>query len=154
MTENEVAGADPVRELFDQVRLLFHELSRTAERLHADEPVTVGTRAILEWLLRHGAGTVPQIARSRSVARQHIQPLVNSLVRDGLVALEANPAHQRSPLVHLTADGEELIRRMLRREELLLAPLLAPLGDHDLRQATRTLEAVRHAIGGSEVEGR
>src|SRR5512138_3252979 len=96
-------------ELLDEVRLLWHVTVRTAERLHEAEPVTVGMRAVLEFLARNGPTAVPEIARSREVTRQHIQALVNGLLELRLVALDENPAHRRSALVRLTPEGQKTI---------------------------------------------
>jgi DNA-binding MarR family transcriptional regulator len=68
--------------------------------------MTLGMRAALELLLVGGPATVPRIARSRGVTRQHVQALVNGLLAQGLVALRPNPAHKRSPLVALSPAGE------------------------------------------------
>ena len=51
-------------QLFDEVRLLEHQLVRTVEVLHADLAVTAPRRAVLEYLHRHGPSTVPDIARA------------------------------------------------------------------------------------------
>jgi DNA-binding MarR family transcriptional regulator len=59
----------------------------------------------MESLADQGPQTVPALARARPVARQHIQVLVNDLVRFGLVETRPNAAHKRSPLFALTARG-------------------------------------------------
>ena len=55
--------AQPVDELLDQVRLLWHVLVQAAERLHEGEPVTLGMRAVMEFLARNGPTTVPDKER-------------------------------------------------------------------------------------------
>ena len=107
---------EPIDELFDQVRLMWHVMVLTAERLHDEEPVTLGMRAVMEFLARNGPAAVPDIARSRHVTRQHIQALVNELLELRLVSLDENPAHRRSALVRLTPEGKKGIERMKRRE--------------------------------------
>ena len=139
--------AEPVVELLDEVRLLFHRAAQAVEELHAGEPVTAGTRAVLEALGRGGPATVPDVARSRHVSRQHIQTLVNDLLAKGLVAAEGNPAHRRSPLYALTPEGARTLRRISGRERRYIAGLDLPLGPGQLATATRTLATVRHALG-------
>jgi DNA-binding MarR family transcriptional regulator len=141
--------SDSLDELFDQVRLLWHVLVQTTERLHEDEPVTLGMRAVLEFLARQGPTAVPEIARSRQVTRQHIQALVNDLLELRLVSLDDNPAHRRSALVRLTAEGQRAIDRMKRRERQFLERLELEARPDDLRRAATTLSAVRKALGGS-----
>jgi len=140
--------AQPVDELLDQVRLLWHVLVQAAERLHEGEPVTLGMRAVMEFLARNGPTTVPDIARSRHVTRQHIQTLVNSLLELRLVALVDNPAHRRSALVRLTPEGQRGIERMKRRERQLFDSLELKTKPDDLRRAAAVLSAVREALGG------
>jgi len=141
--------SDSLDELFDQVRLLWHVLVQTTERLHEDEPVTLGMRAVLEFLARQGPTAVPEIARSRQVTRQHIQALANELLELRLVSLDDNPAHRRSALVRLTAEGQRAIDRMKRRERQFLERLELEARPDDLRRAATTLSAVRKALGGS-----
>jgi DNA-binding MarR family transcriptional regulator len=139
---------NPLDELFDQVRLLWHVLVQTTERLHEGEPVTLGMRAVLEFLARYGPTAVPEIARSRQVTRQHIQALVNELLELRLVSLDDNPAHRRSALVRLTAEGQKTVDRMMRRERQFLERLELEARPDDLRRAATTLGVVRKAMGG------
>jgi DNA-binding MarR family transcriptional regulator len=136
-----------IESLLDEVRLLWHVAVDAAERLHADEPVTVGMRGVMEFVQVHGPATVPQVARSRHVTRQHIQTLVNGLVTLRLVALEENPAHRRSALVALTPEGRSAIERMRRRERAFLQRLDLRRSAAELGRAAETLRAVREALG-------
>jgi DNA-binding MarR family transcriptional regulator len=140
--------AEPVEELLDQVRLTWHVTVQAAERLHADEPITLGMRAVLELLARSGATAVPEMARSRHVTRQHIQALVNELLALRLVSLADNPAHRRSALVELTPDGRRTIERMKRRERRLFERLALRARPDEVRRAAATLRALREALGG------
>jgi DNA-binding MarR family transcriptional regulator len=137
---------DPLEGLLDQVRLLWHVMVQAAERLHEGEPVTLGMRAVLEFLARNGPTPVPNIARSRQVTRQHIQVLVNRLLELRLVSLDENPAHQRSALVRLTPEGQKLIDRMTRRERLVLDRLDLKVKPDELRRAAIALDSVREAL--------
>jgi DNA-binding MarR family transcriptional regulator len=139
---------EPLDELFDQVRLMWHVMVLTAERLHEDELVTLGMRAVMEFLARNGPAAVPDIARSRHVTRQHIQALVNDLLELRLVSLDENPAHRRSALVRLTPEGRKGIERMKRRERQFFDGLELKARPDDLRRAAATLSAVREAMGG------
>jgi DNA-binding MarR family transcriptional regulator len=138
----------PLDELLDQVRLLWHVMAQAAERLHEREPVTLGMRAVLEFLARNGPTAVPEIARSRQVTRQHIQALVNDLLELRLVSLDDNPAHRRSALVRLAPGGQSVIDRMQRHERRFLDRLDLEAGPEDLRAAAATLSAIRKALGG------
>ena len=140
---------EPIEELLNQVRLLWHVMVQTAERLHEGESVTLGMRAVLEFLSRNGPTSVPNVARSRQVTRQHIQVLVNRLLEIRLVSLDENPAHQRSALVRLTPQGQKLIDRIMRRERLVLDRLNLKTKPDELRRAAMTLNSVREALEGN-----
>jgi DNA-binding MarR family transcriptional regulator len=139
---------EAIEQLFDEVRLLWHAMVQSGEQLHEKEPVTLGMRAVLEFLALNGPSTVPHIARSRNVTRQHIQTLVNALVEQDLAALGANPAHRRSALVRLTLEGEKVIERMRRREHRFFERTELGSKADDLRRSAQTLRAVRNALGG------
>jgi DNA-binding MarR family transcriptional regulator len=138
--------AEQLVALLEEVRLLFHLAAQAAEQLHQDEPVTAGGRAVLELVHQAGPAPVPEMARRRNVSRQHIQLLVNALLSEGLVEAQENPAHRRSPVIALTTKGRATIRRMLEREQKLLARMDLRVGAHQLAAATKTLGAVRAAM--------
>ncbi len=141
---------DTIDGLLDEVRLMWHRMVEVGERLHAGETVTLGMRGVLEALLLRGPATVPALARSRHVTRQHIQVLVNELLVQGLLAQTANPAHRRSPLIELTREGERVIRRMKRREARLFERVRLGVASAAVAQAARTLRLVREALDGSD----
>ncbi len=140
---------EAIEELLDEVRLLWHAMAQSGERLHEREPVTLGMRAILESLTLHGPATVPHIARSRHVTRQHIQSLVNALLGLDLAALEPNPAHRRSALVRLTPEGQKAFERMRRRERRFYDRSDLGRKAEELKRAAHTLRTVRNALGGT-----
>jgi DNA-binding MarR family transcriptional regulator len=137
-----------IDELLDQVRLLWHVTVQAGERLHEGEAVTLGMRAVLEFLEANGPRAVPEIARNRHVTRQHIQVLVNGLLELRLVSLDDNPAHRRSSLVRLTPVGQKAIARMRKRERQFLDGLKLSARPEELRRAAAILKAVREALGG------
>ena len=140
---------EDIEDLVNEVRLLFHQFVQAGERLHEDETVTIAMRAVLEYLVRNGSSTVPDIARSRHVSRQHIQTLVNALVEVDAVELAENPAHKRSSLVVLTSDGKRTIDRMRKREARFFAKTDFGVSQTEMRKAVRTLRSVRNALGES-----
>ena len=137
-----------IDELLDQVRLLWHVTVQAGERLHEGEAVTLGMRAVLEFLEANGPRAVPEIARNRHVTRQHIQVLVNGLLELRLVLLDENPAHRRSSLVRLTPEGQKAIARMRKRERQFLGGLELHAKPDELRRAAVVLKSVREALGG------
>lgn len=138
--------SDAIEELLNEVRLLFNRAVQVGEELHADEPVSMGMRAVLEFLQRNGPAPVPEIARRRMVSRQHVQVLANALEERELVTRAPNPAHRRSALVRLTREGERTITRMRRREARLYDRADVGLRREEVERAARALARVRSAL--------
>lgn len=134
--------------LFNETVALFLVLRAALERLHGQGSLTAVRRSLLRDLDRLGPQTVPQLARARLVSRQDVQPIVNALVREGLVEFVANPAHRRSPLVRLTAQGKDLLEAMRRREREIAAQLELPGSAQEIERATEVLRAARQALEG------
>jgi DNA-binding MarR family transcriptional regulator len=136
--------------LFDEVRLLEHRLVQVAEKLHSGAGVTIPGRAVLEYLLRCGPTSVPDIARARYVSRQHIQTIVDTLADAGLVQSRPNPAHRRSPLFTLTDSGASAITAIHERERQLLKARLTGIDRDEVAAAVALLTAVRGALDDQE----
>ena len=132
--------------VMDQTLALFRRLRLVAEELHGGGPLSGGKRNLLRELERLGPRTVPQMARARSVTRQHVQMHVNDLAGQGYVELVDNPAHKRSKLVRLTEEGEGAVALMRRREVRLLSQLDVAATEEELRNAANVLRAVRGAF--------
>jgi DNA-binding MarR family transcriptional regulator len=140
--------------VIDETRALFHRLKVAAEQLHRGAGISAGQRAVLMDLASSGAQTVPQMARSRPVSRQHIQSLVNPLLAAGLVALAENPAHKRSRIVQLTEEGRAAVSEMRRGERQLLEGLPHGIPTEDLEVAARALRGLRDYFSASGWERR
>jgi DNA-binding MarR family transcriptional regulator len=138
--------------VIDETRALFHRLRLAAEQLHATERLPAGERAVLIELAAEGPRTVPDMAQARPVSRQHIQTLVNALMKRGLVRLIENPRHQRSKLVELTRVGSALAKTVRSREEKTLAQLGRELDSAELEQAAETLGHVRELFAGDRFQ--
>ena len=74
-----------------------------------------GVWGLLRSLREGGPQTVPALARSRPVSRQHIQTLADAMAADGLVTFKPNPAHKRSQLVAMTPKGEQVYETLARK---------------------------------------
>jgi DNA-binding MarR family transcriptional regulator len=73
-----------------------------------------GSWGVMRSLALGGPQTVPALARARPVARQRIQLIADELAARGLVAFHENPAHRRSKLLRLTAQGERVHAELTR----------------------------------------
>ena len=137
---------DIVTAVINEVRLLNNRLIELVDDLHHDTGISAPQRAVLEFIHRDGPATVPTIARTRGVTRQHIQTISNELRALNLIEPLKNPAHQRSPLMTLTESGRETIERMLLREGEHLAGSVSDLDENRLLSAVQTLADLRHAL--------
>lgn len=158
MSKASLARADTARaalalgRVIDETRALFHRLRIAAEQLHAAERLPAGERSVLVELATEGPRTVPEMARARPVSRQHIQTLVNVLMKRGLVRLIENPRHQRSKLVELTRGGNSLAKTVRSREGKTLARLGRELDPAELEQAAEMLGQVRELFAGDRFQ--
>ncbi len=135
-----------LRAVVDETVALYHRLRWVSERMYGDEGLGAARRGILRGVDRYGPQTVPELARTRSVTRQHVREVVEALAEDGLVELVANPRHKRSMLVCATPQGHSLVVRMDEADDRLLAAVGARLSRRDLASAARTLAAVREGF--------
>jgi DNA-binding MarR family transcriptional regulator len=75
--------------------------------------------------VKDGPQTVPDMARSRPVSRQHCQTIANALEAQGLVEFIDNPKHRKSKLVRATKKGRVRFQSM-RKQFLAAAGVYAP----------------------------
>jgi DNA-binding MarR family transcriptional regulator len=100
----------------------------------------------LRGLARFGAQTVPQLARTRGVSRQHVQEVVDALAADALVERAPNPHHARSVLVRATPRGEALVKQLDQIDQRVLHAAAGHLARADLTVTAKTLRAMREAF--------
>jgi DNA-binding MarR family transcriptional regulator len=115
-----------------------------------------GVWGVLRSLRLEGPQTVPALARSRPVSRQHVQTLADAMAADGLVALKPNPAHKRSQLVTLTAKGEQVYEALTKKLAAISDDLAA---DMDAKKVVATADTLKQLaakldaiLGGAEEE--
>lgn len=90
--------------------------------------------------------TVAQIARQMGLARQNVQRLADLLAADRIVEYVANPDHQRSKLVRLTAAGRKTLAVLMRRQESWANRIAAGVPAAELKAAARTLQKLRAGL--------
>jgi DNA-binding MarR family transcriptional regulator len=73
-----------------------------------------GARWQVLWVADETARTVPDIAQRLGRTRQAVQRLADVLAADGLAEWRNNPAHRRSPLLALTAEGRHALGAIMR----------------------------------------
>ena len=113
----------------------------SGENIGAVTPSGAGTYGLLRSLAENGPQTVPEIARARPVARQHIQRMANEMAAQGLVEFTTNPAHKRSRLLTITPAGASLYTALSARMSELAERLAADMDIDDLTTTVATLRA-------------
>ena len=140
-------AGSPLQSIFTEATALTKRLGLLRRQLHAGDARSLLERGLLHELAQHGPQTVPHLARSRNVSRQHIQTLVNRMASEGQLQFVENPAHQRSSLVQITAAGKALLAAIDRREATHLSELRIDLSEEKLRLAAEVLHKLRQSIG-------
>ena len=105
-----------------------------------------GEFGVLRMLVLEGAQTVPAMARSRPVSRQHCQTIVNALEAQGFAEFVENPKHKRSHLVRVTKAGRVRFEAMTK-QFLGVASTFAPhFSADELTNATDVLRRAREVL--------
>ncbi|GGS94038.1 MarR family winged helix-turn-helix transcriptional regulator [Streptomyces cinerochromogenes] len=131
--------ADRLTEVFALVGPLYRRVYRKVEQAESIEGLSVGVRAVLDLLRQHGPMTVPQLGRAQTLSRQFVQRMVNDAAAQHLVEVIPNPAHQRSSLIRLTADGLAAITAVHAREHAALRQVSGNLTGADVDACVHVL---------------
>ncbi|HJP50809.1 MAG: MarR family winged helix-turn-helix transcriptional regulator [Pseudomonadales bacterium] len=131
-----------IEKLIWQNRRLFQRFRFVSDTLLQDTGINTSQRAVLEFLYKQKPRTVPQIAKEKSVSRQHIQIIVNSLTDSGLIKIVENPSHKRSPLIRITRKGEDLFDSVRRQEVFLFRTIGERFSEEELATAGRVLRSI------------
>jgi DNA-binding MarR family transcriptional regulator len=135
------------------VRRCFWLLKNASDNLMVDLGVTASQRAVLEHLAEFGPATVPAIARHKTVSRQAIQELMDSLLAKRWVTSESNPAHRRSCNCALSRTGRALFKAIQAREIRALSRLAQPFDARSLANAATQLERLQQELKHSTSKG-
>lgn len=123
------------------IKNLYKEINKISNTyLHYDD-LNVSQRLILEELL-HQTLTVPQIAKSHNVSRQHIQTNVNALLKKELIKSKENSNHKRSRLMELTSKGKQLFTEIEDFEQRFIADLLSEITQKEITITTQSLQSM------------
>jgi DNA-binding MarR family transcriptional regulator len=128
-----------------------YELAGLSRRLSDRDAAAHGSTAA-QWQVLSAVSTdpatVPAIARRLGTVRQAVQRVVGDLIETGVLVAQPNPAHKRSPLITLTADGEQLLGTLWQATTPARAAAVkrADLSEADLLAARETLRKLIDAL--------
>jgi DNA-binding MarR family transcriptional regulator len=146
------AKAKILNAVIHDVRLCFNLLRSLADEMHKDLGVNASMRAVMESLAGGNEKTVPEIARSRGVSRQHIQMIANRLTTANLIKVRDNPNDKRTFLVSLTDRGRAVFGEMQEREAVELRRLSGAFSNGELESALNALRKLSDILKGDEDE--
>ncbi|MFD4599349.1 MarR family winged helix-turn-helix transcriptional regulator [Streptomyces sp. NPDC058464] len=141
-----------ITEVFDLIGPLYRRAFRKIEQGEQIEGASVGVRSVLDLLRRYEPMTVPQMGRIMALSRQFVQRMVNDAVARGWAEVTPNPAHQRSSLIRLTADGRATITAVLAREHALNRQVGGDLTDAEITACVRVLKQLLVTFDNVDVE--
>jgi DNA-binding MarR family transcriptional regulator len=140
-------AGDAFSAFLGQVIGLTRRFTVAGEALAKPAGQTLARWLVLE-TIQDGPATVAQVARTLVLARQGVQRLADTLVRDGLAAYQDNPAHRRAKLLRLEPPGRDALRTIQTAQAAWADALGARIGEEELRQASALLARVSQAVGG------
>lgn len=103
------------------------------------------------WTIGSAQLTVPQIARRLGVSRQHILRLTNELAAEGLIEHLANPDHRTSPLIALTAAGQDVLDAINAQARVSNAAMLDALTPSDVAALRALLQRFTTIVKATEI---
>ena len=158
-----MSAAPAIREKHDgltadrsSVRLWLRLLSctltieKTVKRRFAESfGTTLARFDVLAALDRTSDGlTMSELSRALLVSNGNATQLVQKLVRDGLVAIEPNPADRRSSIVRLTERGAVHFAELAQAHRRWIDGLFAGVGPGERELLYDALGTLKHSIAG------
>jgi DNA-binding MarR family transcriptional regulator len=130
----------------DAYRLLManvYELAAVSRR-DSDPIATEHGVTVTQWhtmsVLSGGDATVPQVARRLGITRQAVQRVADQLVRSTHLRRRVNPRHDSSPVLTLTALGQQTLEQLWEASDGPRAATLQEISATQLTTASETLQ--------------
>ena len=134
--------SDRAVELANRLNSAAIHLLRRIGRDDAADGVTGARLSALSVLVYGGVQTSSELARREGVAAPTMTPIVDALVRDGLVVRESQPGDRRVSRLTATPAGRELMERGRARRIRNLADELRRLSSADLQRLERAADVL------------
>src|SRR5215471_2191861 len=140
--------------LIREILFSFFRLNATGERLFAGIGQTPGKVSLMRSLLEQGPQSVAQIARSRPVARQAVQRMVDELAEQGLIEFVENPTHLRAKLARLTAKGKKLMNEAMAAELKWAGRLARNFSQREVKSARQVIQRLTVVLADERLVAR
>ena len=136
-----------VEELIWEARRLFQAAAIAADAALKPLNITASDRALIEFLARESAPiSLAELARKRSVSRQHIHQSLNRLREPRWIERLPDPNDARSILLRLTDEGRTLWKEIRSIDKRILQRIARRVDDGNARSATTTLRKIREVL--------
>jgi MarR family transcriptional regulator for hemolysin len=132
-----------------ETRRLFRALSVAADHLLEPLGISASDRALIEFLARETEPiSLAELARKRSVSRQHIHQSLARLRNPAWIEKTTDPNDARSLQLRLTDEGHRLWGEIRAIDKAFLRRLARQVDIAGAQQAANFLHRVRNAVEG------
>src|SRR5262245_22518494 len=143
--------SQPVEDLIWETRRLFQALARAADEALTPLNINASDRALIEFLAKESRPVVlAELARKRSVSRQHIHQTLGRLENPRLIERTPDPDDARSVLLCLTDEGRLLWKEIRKIDHALLRKIARDTDAGRARAAAKTLRGIRETLEGKQ----
>lgn len=141
-----LSSGDPlVGDVVELLRELLHAFLMASVPAWIDLQLTLPQLRSVFIVADNKTSSVIQIAKQLRIGESTASRLIDKLMQAGLVDRCEDPTDRRRAIVQLSAMGEELIEKLLGREELL-GEWLDKVSDEDLERFRQGLNAINNEI--------
>jgi len=131
-----------------EIRRSFRELSSAADRELSILGITVSDRALLEHLAREREPiSLSELARQRSVSRQHIHQSLKRLRNPKWIELRPDPTDARQVLLRLSPTGTLFWEKVRKLDKGFFARMATCLNASEAQKTAETLRKLRAWLG-------
>lgn len=140
----QVRALDTFIKLMRAVKSINDQLARSL----ADAGLTMSQLAVLEALLHRGPMCQKVLGQKLLKSSGNITTVVTNLERGGLLRRERDPEDRRYLRLHLTEQGETLIRRVFPEHARHITELMGALQAEQLEALGEMCRTLGHAAAG------
>src|SRR5262245_9970427 len=139
--------SEAVEGLIWETRRLFRAMAAAADEALKPLKITASERALIEFLAKESAPiSLAELARKRSVSRQHIHQSLNRLRNPAWIERLPDPEDARSILLRLTDEGRSLWKEIRGIDRIVLRRIARRVDATKVESATKTLREIREAL--------
>lgn len=110
---------------------------------------------ILGQLDREPSGLVQgELSKRLMVSQANVTPIIERLIKDGLVTRQPSPLDRRIQIVCLTMEGRQKFRRMAKKHNAWLAAIMKGFSPDDIDELSAKLTSLKHILASNANDRR